>query len=179
MRSSWRPIVGLTGVLRLADVLLTADLPAKEREYLAGIQRSGRHLLARINDRPNAGDGRVEATRQIRKLPPPAAAVPILALSADVLPEDRARYLAAAADPRALEACRRKQRKRLLFCEQKEAKKLYDAGPWALALPTAMAQNCQKFLRRFFQKAALFLVINSQVRPQLGCVFAIVTRQTS
>ena len=37
----------------------------------------------------------VEATRQIRKLPPPAGAVPVLALSANVLPEEQARYLAA------------------------------------------------------------------------------------
>ena len=37
----------------------------------------------------------VEATRRIRKLPPPAGAVPILALSANVLPEEQARYLAA------------------------------------------------------------------------------------
>jgi hypothetical protein len=33
------------------------------------------------------------------------------------------------------------------FCEQKEAKKLYDAGPWALALTTPMAQHRQKFKR--------------------------------
>jgi hypothetical protein len=39
-----------------------------------------------------------------------------------------------------MEACRRKKGK----------------GPWALALTTAMAQHRQKFLRRFFQKAATF-----------------------
>ena len=37
----------------------------------------------------------VEATRRIRRLPPPAGAVPILALSANVIPEDQDRYLAA------------------------------------------------------------------------------------
>ena len=37
----------------------------------------------------------VEATRQIRKLPPPAGTVPVLALSANVFPEEQARYLAA------------------------------------------------------------------------------------
>jgi signal transduction histidine kinase/HPt (histidine-containing phosphotransfer) domain-containing protein len=37
----------------------------------------------------------VEATRQIRRLPPPAGAVPILALSASVIPEERNRCLAA------------------------------------------------------------------------------------
>ena len=40
----------MTGVLGMADLLLNADLPAKERDYVAGIQRSGRHLLALIND---------------------------------------------------------------------------------------------------------------------------------
>jgi signal transduction histidine kinase/CheY-like chemotaxis protein len=47
----------MTGVLGLADLLLTADLPAKEREYVAGIQRSGRHLLVRINDILDASRG--------------------------------------------------------------------------------------------------------------------------
>jgi hypothetical protein len=46
------------------------------------------------------------------------------------------------------------------FCEQKEAKKLCYAGPWALALTTLMAQHNKKFLRRFFQKAATFLQKN-------------------
>ncbi len=40
----------MTGVLGMADLLLNADLPAKERDYVVGIQRSGRHLLALIND---------------------------------------------------------------------------------------------------------------------------------
>ena len=40
----------MTGVLGMAELLLNADLPAKEREYVTGIQRSGRHLLALIND---------------------------------------------------------------------------------------------------------------------------------
>ena len=37
----------------------------------------------------------IEATRRIRKLPPPAGAVPVLALSANVREEDQARYRAA------------------------------------------------------------------------------------
>jgi hypothetical protein len=56
-----------------------------------------------------------------------------------------------------MEACRRKRRKRLLFVNKKKQKNFLDAGPWALALTTAMAQHRQKFLRRFFQKAAAFL----------------------
>jgi two-component system, sensor histidine kinase len=40
----------LTGVLGMTDLLSNADLPAKEREYVAGIRTSGRHLLALIND---------------------------------------------------------------------------------------------------------------------------------
>jgi hypothetical protein len=42
------------------------------------------------------------------------------------------------------------------FCEQKVAKKLYYAGSWALSPATPMTQHSQKFLRRFFQKAAAF-----------------------
>jgi hypothetical protein len=40
---------------------------------------------------------------------------------------------------------------------KKKQKNFVDAGPWALALTTALAQHRQKFLRRFFQKAAAFL----------------------
>jgi hypothetical protein len=36
------------------------------------------------------------------------------------------------------------------FCEQKVAKKLCYAGPWAVSAPTPMAQHNKKFLRRFF-----------------------------
>ena len=40
----------MTGVLGMADLLMDADLPAKERDYVMGIRASGRHLLALIND---------------------------------------------------------------------------------------------------------------------------------
>jgi two-component system, sensor histidine kinase len=40
----------MTGVLGLTDLLMKADLPAKERQYVAGIRASGRHLLNLIND---------------------------------------------------------------------------------------------------------------------------------
>ncbi|HVE21019.1 MAG TPA: ATP-binding protein [Acidocella sp.] len=40
----------MTGVLGMADLLLEADLPTREHEYAAGIHRSGRHLLALLND---------------------------------------------------------------------------------------------------------------------------------
>jgi hypothetical protein len=44
------------------------------------------------------------------------------------------------------------------FCEQKVAKKLYDAGPWALSGTKPMAQHKQKFFAPlFFKKAATFL----------------------
>jgi len=55
---------------------------------------------------------------------------------------------------------RRKRRKRLLFVNKKKQKNFIDAGPWALALTTPMAQNRQKFLRRFFQKAAASFCLN-------------------
>jgi hypothetical protein len=42
------------------------------------------------------------------------------------------------------------------FCEQKEAKKLFYAGSWALSPTMPIAQHKKKFLRRFFQKAAAF-----------------------
>ena len=40
----------MTGVLGMADLLINADLPAKERKYVTGIQNSGQHLLSLIND---------------------------------------------------------------------------------------------------------------------------------
>jgi signal transduction histidine kinase/HPt (histidine-containing phosphotransfer) domain-containing protein/ActR/RegA family two-component response regulator len=40
----------MTGVLGMTDLLMSADLPAKERSYVAGIRTSGRHLLALVND---------------------------------------------------------------------------------------------------------------------------------
>jgi hypothetical protein len=41
------------------------------------------------------------------------------------------------------------------FCEQKEAKKLYYAGPWALSLTTPMAQHNKNFCAAFFKKRLL------------------------
>ena len=40
----------MTAVLGMADLLMNDDLSAKKREYVKGIQSSGRHLLALIND---------------------------------------------------------------------------------------------------------------------------------
>jgi hypothetical protein len=40
--------------------------------------------------------------------------------------------------------------KKTSFCEQKEAKKLFYAGPEAMSPTTPMTQHKQKFLRRFF-----------------------------
>jgi signal transduction histidine kinase/ActR/RegA family two-component response regulator len=40
----------MTGVLGMTDLLMQAPLPAKQREYVARIRASGRHLLALIND---------------------------------------------------------------------------------------------------------------------------------
>ncbi len=40
----------MTGVLGMADLLMQAPLPAKQREYVAWIRASGRHLLSLIND---------------------------------------------------------------------------------------------------------------------------------
>ncbi|HTQ70765.1 MAG TPA: ATP-binding protein [Acidocella sp.] len=40
----------MTGVLGMADLLMQTPLPAKQREYVAWIRASGRHLLSLIND---------------------------------------------------------------------------------------------------------------------------------
>jgi hypothetical protein len=55
---------------------------------------------------------------------------------------------------RALSGARPEAKGKATFCEQKVAKKLYHAGPWALSPTQPMAQHNKKFLRRFFQKAA-------------------------
>jgi hypothetical protein len=39
---------------------------------------------------------------------------------------------------------------------KKKQKNFIYAGPWALSATPPMAQHRQKFLRRFFQKAATF-----------------------
>jgi hypothetical protein len=43
------------------------------------------------------------------------------------------------------------------FCEQKIAKKLCYAGPWALSLPPPMAQHNKNFCAAFLKAAAFFL----------------------
>jgi hypothetical protein len=45
----------------------------------------------------------------------------------------------------------------LLFVNKKKQKNFYNAGLWALSSTQPMAQHKQKFLRRFFQKAAAYL----------------------
>jgi hypothetical protein len=41
------------------------------------------------------------------------------------------------------------------FSEEKEPKRLYDSGPWALNPSKPMAQGNKSFLRRFFSKKRL------------------------
>jgi hypothetical protein len=41
------------------------------------------------------------------------------------------------------------------FCKQKEAKKLYYAGPWALSATQAQAQHGKSFCAAFFKKRPL------------------------
>jgi hypothetical protein len=41
-------------------------------------------------------------------------------------------------------------KEKTFFVNKKKQKNFIDAGPWALALKTAMARHRQKFLRRFF-----------------------------
>lgn len=86
----------MTGVLGMADLLLGADLPTREREYAAGIQRSGRHLLALLNDILDFSRGEAkklnletidfdlaEIIEQVRSLLAPQAAERGLALRFD------------------------------------------------------------------------------------------------
>jgi hypothetical protein len=42
------------------------------------------------------------------------------------------------------------------FCEQKEAKKLFESGARALSLPQPMPQHRRSFLFLFFKKEMLF-----------------------
>jgi hypothetical protein len=44
----------------------------------------------------------------------------------------------------------RQEKQRTTFCEQKAAKKLYYAGPWALSPTTPMAQRSKIFAPLFF-----------------------------
>jgi hypothetical protein len=41
------------------------------------------------------------------------------------------------------------------FCEQKEAKKLYYAGAWAVSGPTLMLRHKKSFCAAFFKKRLL------------------------
>ena len=98
--------------VRPARVLLVEDLAANQlvaatilrREgHRVDIADSGAEALALARTRPYdlilmdlvmPGMSGYEATRRIRALPPPASAVPIVALTATTAPEDRARCLA-------------------------------------------------------------------------------------
>jgi hypothetical protein len=56
-----------------------------------------------------------------------------------------------------MEACRRQAKEKTSFVNKKKQKKFIDAGPWALALTTAMAQHSQKLLCRF---------LSGRIRPE-------------
>jgi hypothetical protein len=49
----------------------------------------------------------------------------------------------------------RQAKKKTTFCEQKVAKKLYYAGPWALSPTTPTAQHNKNFCAAFFKKRLL------------------------
>jgi hypothetical protein len=49
----------------------------------------------------------------------------------------------------------RKAKPSTSFCEQKEAKKLFYSGPWAMSPPTPMLQTKESFLVLFFKKELL------------------------
>jgi hypothetical protein len=51
-----------------------------------------------------------------------------------------------------------KRKESASFCEQKEAKKLYHAGPWALSGTSPMAQHDKNFCAAFL-KSGHFLPI--------------------
>jgi hypothetical protein len=51
----------------------------------------------------------------------------------------------------------RGRQERASFCEQKEAKKLFCAGAWALAVTQPMAQHKRSFCAAFFKKRPLAL----------------------
>jgi signal transduction histidine kinase/ActR/RegA family two-component response regulator len=72
------------------------DVVADGREALQQVQTAPYDLVLMDIQMPEM-DG-VEATRSIRQLPGPAARVPIIAVSANVLPEQRESYLAAGMD---------------------------------------------------------------------------------
>ena len=89
-------------VLLVEDVELNRVLIAemlRSHGHEVAIAENGQEAVAAVAQEPfdlvlmdvqmPVMDG-VEATRRIRRLPPPAGAVPILALSANVMPEERA-----------------------------------------------------------------------------------------
>jgi signal transduction histidine kinase/ActR/RegA family two-component response regulator len=115
-RAEAEPQLGVPAAARSLRVLVAEDAPltrdllgamlaksiasvefAADGEEAFRLVRARQFDLVLMDVQMPVVDG-VEATRRIRQLPPPAGTVPIIGLTANVLEEDRRRYLASGMD---------------------------------------------------------------------------------